>query len=191
MNDFARVIESLHPDTVVLASRWNNYLRGCVFEGRALTRQHFMMSDGHDDKVLASLAYREDIFRRQLQAIVDRLSVHSHVLILTQPMDLAQRTFREIEASDLTVSRAEVDEWHAPEQAVFSQLKLPPNAQIIDVKRLFCDEHSCATRMKGVLLYRDDNHLSPLGIKQVWQVLRDASAGVVRSTQTAHVMQPR
>jgi peptidoglycan/LPS O-acetylase OafA/YrhL len=191
LNDFARVIESLHPDTVVLASRWNNYLRGCVFEGRTLARQHFMMSDGHDDKVLASLTYREDIFGRQLQAIVDRLSMHSQVLILTQPMDLAQRTFREVEASDLTVSRAEVDEWHAPEQAMFSQLKLPPNAQIVDVKRLFCNEQGCATRLKGTLLYRDDNHLSPFCIKHVWQALSDSSAGVVRSAQTAHTMQRR
>jgi peptidoglycan/LPS O-acetylase OafA/YrhL len=170
LDHFARLIESLHPDTVVLASRWTLYLRGWVYEGRSM-KEGFALSDGQDQQALASQTYRQDMFRHHLQAVIDRLAVHSQVLILTQPMDLAQRTFRSVEFSDLRVSRAEVDSWHAPERAVFSQLQLPPHAQILDLKQLFCDAQACATRLKGTLLYKDDNHLSALGANMVWQAL--------------------
>lgn len=173
LNRFERLIEGLHPDTVVLASRWTLYLRGWVYEGRTMN-ERFFLSEGQDDKVLVSQPYREDMLRRHLQAIVDRLATGSRqVLILTQPMDMAKRTFRDVEFGNLLVSRTEVDDWHAPERAVFSQLKLPPNARVIDLKRLFCDEHTCATRLRGALLYKDDNHLSALGAEQVWKALNE------------------
>jgi predicted metal-dependent phosphoesterase TrpH len=132
-----------------------------------------MLSDGHDAQALASLPYREELFRSHLQGLVDRLAMHSQVVILTQPMDLARRNFRQVESGDLHFARAEVDDWHAPEQAVFNRLQLPSNARVVDLKRLFCDAQSCATRMGGTLLYRDDNHLSARAADMVWQALRE------------------
>ncbi|RZL00860.1 MAG: acyltransferase [Rubrivivax sp.] len=185
LSRFERLIESLQPDTVVLASRWTLYLRGWVYEGRTM-HEHFMLSDGHDEQVLASLPYREDLFRRHLQGLVDRLAARTQVLILTQPMDLAQRSFRQVESGNLLVNRAEVDEWHAPEHAVFSQLKLPSNARVIDLKRLFCNDQACATRLGGTLLYRDDNHLSARAADLVWKALRDQqTAGVAGDARHA------
>lgn len=185
LNRFERLIESLHPDTVVLASRWTLYLRGWVFEGRPM-HEHFMLSDGQDAKVLASLPYREELFRRHLQGLVDRLAVRSQVLILTQPMDLARQNFRMVESGDLRFTRAEVADWHAPEQAVLGQLKLPANAQVLDIKQLFCNQQTCATRLKGTLLYRDDNHLSAIAADEVWKALREREVSLGRADASGH-----
>jgi peptidoglycan/LPS O-acetylase OafA/YrhL len=182
LQNYGRIIEKLRPDTVVLASRWMMYLRGWVFEGRKM-HQHFMVSDGQDELVLASMAYRETMLREHLQKVIDRLTPHSRVLILTQPMDLAQMTFRDVEFGNLTVSRAEVDAWHAPEQAVFNQLKLPANAHVVDLKNLFCTAQGCSTRQGGTLLYRDDNHLSTLGATEVWEALGGYTAKLAKAEQ--------
>jgi len=181
LDRFERLIESVKPDTVVLASRWTLYLRGWVYEGRTMP-EHFMLSDGQDDKVLASLPYREEIYRQRLQGLVDRLAARTQVQILTQPMDLAQRDFRAVESGNLQFTRAEVDAWHEPERALLGQLKLPANAHVLDLKRLFCNDQACATRLGGTLLYRDDNHLSALGASQVWKALRE------QETQLAGLM---
>lgn len=180
VEDTAKVIASLKPDTVVLASRWMLYLQGWVFEGRKMA-QHFMMSDGQDEQVLASREYREDMIRRHMQAVIDRLSPHSQVLIMSQLPDLANYVFRDVEYSDMRIQRAEVEQWHAPESAVLSKLQLPPNARIFDLKALFCNDEACPTRMDGTLIYRDDNHLSPFGATKVWQALGEYTAANVRS----------
>jgi hypothetical protein len=177
-----RIITSLHPDTVVLASRWTLYLQGWVYQGRTML-ERFYLSEGRDEALSASPAYRQDLVRRHLQQVVDRLSaVSAQVLILSQPMDMARRNFRLIEASDQQISRAEVDDWHAPERAVLGQLHLPANAQVVDLKSLFCNDHSCATRLNGTLLYKDDNHLSALGADQVWKALGQHATHMAGST---------
>jgi peptidoglycan/LPS O-acetylase OafA/YrhL len=167
----ARVIESLRPDTVVLASRWTLYLQGWTYEGRTMA-ERFYLSAGADPSLSESPTYRQGLVARHLQQVVDRMAASSaQVLILAQPMDLARHHFRQIESGNLAISRAEVDQWHAPEQAVLGQLRLPANAQVIDLKDLFCNEDRCATRLNGTLLYKDDNHLSALGADQVWRAL--------------------
>jgi SGNH domain (fused to AT3 domains) len=167
----ARVIEALRPDTVVLASRWTLYLQGWTHEGRTM-RERFYLSAGADPRLSESPAYRQQLLARHLQRVVDRMAASSaQVLILAQPMDLARHHFRQIEAGDIQIRRADVDAWHAGERAILAQLRLPGNAQVIDLKDLFCDHNHCATRLQGTLLYKDDNHLSALGADQVWRAL--------------------
>ncbi len=177
-----QIITSLHPDTVVLASRWTLYLQGWVYQGRTML-ERFYLSEGRDEALSDSPAYRQDLVRRHLQQVVNRLAaISAQVLILAQPMDMARRNFRVIEASDQQISRDEVDDWHAPEREVLGQLHLPANAQVIDLKSLFCNAHSCATRLNGTLLYKDDNHLSAMGADQVWKALGQHATRMAGST---------
>jgi hypothetical protein len=45
---------------------------------------------------------------------------------------------------------------------------------VLDIKQLFCDPSTCATRRQGTLLYKDDNHLSPFGASLVWGAIAQA-----------------
>ncbi|MEY4766885.1 MAG: hypothetical protein RI907_3558 [Pseudomonadota bacterium] len=167
---YARVVASLKPETVVLVGRWSVYLQGLHKDGK-LEKRHHLLSDGRDDLALASLDHRVQVMASHLQATIDRFARHSQVLVLTQAVDLTGFTFREIEGRDARVSLTQMHAWHQPEFAVFQQLKLPAQAEVVDLKRLSCDVERCNTRLGGQLLYRDDNHLSPFGATQVWQAV--------------------
>lgn len=170
---YLRTIIALRPDRVIMASRWNLYLKGWYVEGRARP-DAFWVSDGQDDLARTSVDYRQAMFARGLQSAVNTLARHTRVTVLTQPVDHAQRPFRAIEADDMTVAWPEVAAWHAPESALFQQLELPQGADVFDTKRVFCAGDLCRTRLDGHLLYQDDNHLSPRGATEVLRALARA-----------------
>ncbi|MEY4766884.1 MAG: hypothetical protein RI907_3557 [Pseudomonadota bacterium] len=170
-----KLVESLHPDTVVLASRWTLYLKGWTYEGRPMT-ERFTLGDDQATTGGASGQSAVELLQRHLQALIDRLAQHSRVLVLTQPMDMSKRVFRDVESDDLTLSLDEVNRWHAPEVAMFQGLHWPANAALLDTRQLFCGPNGCPTRDHGTLLYKDDNHLSPRGASLVWQAIRSQDA---------------
>ncbi len=185
LEHYADYVASLKPDTVLLAGRWTLYLHGLQFEGVASKRHHYL-SESDTGRALPSLAERETVLARALRRTVSRFSAQSQVLVLAQVPDFASYGFRRIARQDFAEPLSALSEWHRSELRVLAGLSDMPNTHVIDPKPVFCDSIVCATRDKGVLLYQDENHLSPAGGAKLWrEVLAQRIFGVLRQPHPA------
>ncbi len=171
---YADFVESLHPETLVIVGRWTLYLHGWHIGGGELEHQHHYLSEGDEAAAKGSIDYRTRTLARHLQDTAAHFARQARVIVLSQPADLAQLNFQEIALQDRAVDAQSIRSWHQPEEDVLAQLSGTPGVQVLDLKRLFCDARTCATRSKGILLYKDDNHLSPFGANLAWQAISQA-----------------
>lgn len=173
LGHYAGFIQSLKPDSVILVGRWTLYLNGFIKAGLPQAQHHFL-SDGDDQAALTSATYRIDMMARHLQETIGLFSPHAQVIVLTQPIDLASFNYREVEHTNFAAPASAILAWHHAELEMFSRLAPDPKVKVVDVKKLFCNDQACRTRVDGTLLYADDNHLSAFGSRIVWQSLGDS-----------------
>lgn len=173
----AEFVRAQAPDAVVLAARWSLYLNGWSRDGRAQD-EHHLLAESDGVRAPLPLDARKEMLSRKLSETLDLFDEGTHVILLAQPPDYAWRGFRAIERADFDAPAARVLEWHAAEREVLQAAARRRNVTLVDPKALFCDALRCRTREAGVLLYFDDNHLSPLGAATVWrQVFEAVEAG--------------
>jgi peptidoglycan/LPS O-acetylase OafA/YrhL len=171
---YTAFVESLHPQTLVMVGRWTLYLRGWHKAAGELQRQHHFLSDGDEAAALGSMDYRIQMLTRHLQDTAARFAPHTKVIVLSQPADYAEVNFQHIQLNDFVGDAERLRAWHQPETAALAPLKATAGVQVLDIKQLFCDPSTCATRRQGTLLYKDDNHLSPFGASLVWGAIAQA-----------------
>ena len=168
---YAKFIESLKPETVVLVGRWTLYLNG-FHRNKILQGQHHFLSLKNDDDVIKPLAMRCAILSQQLNYTVNYFSKHSNVILLTQPPDYANYPLNKLQRTNFSVSVGEIMQWHKSEFEVLQGFKNSyPRVKVLDSKTLFCNYEQCNSRANGVLIYSDDNHLTYDGAKRQWDMI--------------------
>ena len=74
-----------------------------------------------------------------------------------------------------SVPRARVERRQANYRAVIARVASElddPNLHVVDPMDVLCDAEKCNAMIGGVLMYRDDDHLSVSGSKYVWERIR-------------------
>lgn len=175
LKNYAEFVKSLSSDVVILTGRWTLYLHGWQKLG-VLQQEHKLLTDSDTDSVIKPMAERKALLKRYLEETIALLTQHSKVIILTQVPDYGSIGFRRMEITDLSLPVDEMRDWHKDEADIIQDLKDIPNLTVLDTKKVFCDEKSCRSRSDGVLLYIDDDHLSPRGAELVWPMIVDELA---------------
>lgn len=184
LNGYAEFVKSLSADVVILSGRWTLYLNGWQKMG-VLQQQHKFLIDSDTDASIKPLDERKALLQNRLKETIAMLSRHSKVILLTQVPDFAPIGFRRMERTDFSLPLNVMREWHKDELEIIDSLKTLPNLTVLDSKKLFCDDTACRSRSDGVLLYFDDNHLSPRGAELAWQMVagelaKEVKAGVAQ-----------
>ncbi len=170
IESYARYIDALSPDIVILVARWTMYLEGWQKRG-VLQPVHHYVTDSRETVTSNSLADRQRALIAGLERTTGSFQSKPHFLLLSQPPDLSTVGFRNVYSDDLNVPRFIVDKWHRSEDELVGHVSKFEHVEIIDSKRYFCDEKACKTRIDGRLLYYDDNHLSNFGLQYLWKRL--------------------
>jgi len=171
LGNYAKFIESLKPDTVVLVGRWTLYLNGFHRNG-ILQSEHHFLSLTNTNNVVKPLLTRRAMFQEQLHYTVNYFSKNSNVILLMQPPDYANYSLNKLRRTSFYESIREINQWHESELVIFQRFNsLSPRVEVLDSKMLFCDYEKCNTRANGVLLYSDDNHLTYDGAKRQWDFI--------------------
>jgi peptidoglycan/LPS O-acetylase OafA/YrhL len=72
------------------------------------------------------------------------------------------------------LQRAEFDSRQVFVMQTLADLEPLPNVRVLYPDKSLCDRNFCNTVENGTILYKDDNHLNPQGVKKLGVLLRDA-----------------
>lgn len=170
--NYADYLAGLHPEAYVLVARWSLYLRGWHRRGRAEASTYYLTDAlATAENLPFSAESSTAAVTRRLRATIDDLAREAPVVLVSQPPDLQFASDRQRIFID-RVPRATIDAWLAPAIALVNGAAAATSAHVIDSEALFCDKESCAIRDGDRPLYRDDNHLSPLGADRLWTAIR-------------------
>lgn len=182
---FAESIMNLEPDLVVLVGRWSLYTNGWQQNG-VLNRSHHYVTD-RTRMPRADLADQSYwALRSGLLQTVRKLTGVTNLIILSQPPDYGWASLQEMQTSNFVASRSRVDEWHSLESSLIASVTDLPGVDLIEVKDLFCSTDTCQTRRNGKRLYQDDNHVSEIAARFLWDLIIEAfesDAAAVSSEQ--------
>ena len=170
LDGYAHYVAALKPDVVILDARWSLYLEGWQRQG-VLQVAHKLLTDSDTDATIRPIAQRKALLRSHLLQTIEMFSQHARVILLTQVPDYGPTGFHRLEVSNFSLPIEDMLAWHKDEMDVMDSLKGTPNLTVVDMKRLFCSDVSCVTRKNGVLLYADDDHLSPRGADLSWPLI--------------------
>ena len=163
---YAEYVESLKPAAVILVGRWDLYLDDRQHPTRYLTTLD-------TDSPEQTPAEWKRSFTEKMRETVAFFAHDAAVFVLAQPPDYAYVGFASVERTNFTVPYEQVTASQADEANALSALAGMPRLTVLDTKKLFCSAGVCRTRSNGMLLYADDNHLSPPGLEMVWRMLID------------------
>jgi peptidoglycan/LPS O-acetylase OafA/YrhL len=171
LTNYAKFIESLKPETVILVGRWTLYVNGWQRNGILQNSHHFISLENNDD-VIKPLAIRQARLEEQLHNTVDYFSKTSNVIILSQPPDYSKYSVNKIKKYNFQVNFSELMKWHRSELEILQGFdNLSSKVIVLDSKKLFCSVGVCNTRSNGAHLYIDDNHLTDAASKKQWEII--------------------
>ena len=170
IGNYAKYISSISPDVVIMAGRWLVYINGWRKNGVLQSAHHFL-SDQENPRLLETSDERRNLIQKKLLDTVDHLAKTARVVLLMQPPEMPDDEFRQAQRSTYSIPVADVKKWHQDEYELFKIFNARPDIKVIDAKTAFCDPASCKTRVNGVLLYSDNNHLSDAGIALFWALV--------------------
>ncbi len=156
-------------EAVVLVARWSLYERGWVKNGRLQEATHFLSDETTEGTDAPTSAV---VFERAIRASTRELTrdLGIPVIIVGQAPELprAPDATRRLGAP---VPRKTYRAQQALTNAVFRELESDELVRFLDPVDVFCDERECATVDAGILMYRDDNHLSYWGAMRLQPLL--------------------
>ncbi|WP_150305357.1 acyltransferase family protein [Pseudomonas saliphila] len=164
-------------ETIFLGGRWMSYV-----SGRELKDGVDHVSDAlqlPDDPESGALD-RQAVFSKAMRSTLDRLvqsgkqivfmhavpemPFHTRECISWSPNRFVSRVPRESCAVDYAVTRERAGEYRPLLDELLAEY---PTVNVFDPTPMLCDSERCDARVDGVLLYRDDDHLSLEGARWV------------------------
>ena len=161
MDPIIRDIIRIHPQAVVLVSRWSLYAKGWIKEGRLQEATHFLTSSANG---LATQETSQATLKQKIPKTINKLNEAGiKVLVIQSPPTLnfsisnPRKTKEQIQ-----VSKAEHQQQNEFVNHIFSGLS---QVYFLDSGEKFCPstQSQCITEQGGKVLYNDDNHLSKDG----------------------------
>jgi hypothetical protein len=156
---------------VILSARWPIYL------GRSVPRHGVTPILTSGESVPADASGAMAAFETALDATLKALTARGIAVVVVAPLpDLFQGGAKCVGRSahlGWDPARCAVDaaETSARMQPVTDAIKATaaryPGVTVVETAPLFCDEKLCAPERDGVVLYRDDNHVTPIGAKMI------------------------
>jgi hypothetical protein len=166
-------VRSRHPDTVVMLARWSLYIYGWRRYGELQPISYFLT----DGRPVADAAASADSVRNVLDATIRGLKRSSRVLVVSQPPDLQALSDRS-QVFLSTIPADSIVRWQEGEVSLLREAARREGAAFLDPKPLFCDQQICRLRTPdGYRNFNDDNHLSPVGLEQLWGRIATIVAG--------------
>ena len=128
---------------------------------------HHMLtnSDENMSLVLNSDSFRKELVLSKLKDTVDYLSAKK-VYVLVSPPDLADVGLTQFNLRKEVIPYSEIKSYNASVKDIIDEKDA---SNVIDSKKLFCAEGVCRLTTKGFPLYDDDNHVSFLGSRIIWE----------------------
>jgi peptidoglycan/LPS O-acetylase OafA/YrhL len=154
-----RTLLRVKPSLVIIAARSDGYINGHV--SLAMPRGPIEMSPRR----------KAELWRSGLTAVLSRLNRAGVPALVVDPVPEIpwQRTECAVllvlaNACRGTVAQAEVDAQLRPGLVAQSgAIAAVSRSYVLDLEGIFCSQSRCSSTRGGVLLYRDDNHLSVAG----------------------------
>ena len=166
--NYANYINDIKPDIVVLVARWPLYLNGLERKGVRQSDHHMLTnSDENMSLVLNSDSFRKELVLHKLKDTVDYLSAKK-VYVLVSPPDLADVGLTRFNLRKEVIPYSKIKSYNAAVKDIIDEKDA---FDVIDSKELFCAEGVCRLSTKGFSLYDDDNHVSFLGSRIIWENL--------------------
>ena len=158
MDPIIEDIIRIHPQAVVLISRWSLYANGWIKEGRLQEATHFLTTDATG---IATQESTRAALVRQIPNTINRLNEAGiKVLVIQNPPTLHFDIFNPRKNKEQTqVSRSEHQKENQFIDHIFSGLT---QTYFYDTSKKLCPDtlSQCITEQDGKVLYNDDNHLS-------------------------------
>jgi len=174
---YAKAVVAMHPDRLMLVSRWTMYVHGIA------DRHHKLGATNHLTTILASsdTALNPQTQAQQIvsKGLTDTLAWYKEQLpdtalfVMEQTPDLQMygRVNRVTQQIGSRVPRGAIDTWDASSETMLADAARESGATVVPTKASFCDKTSCAIADGKELFYTDDNHLSPSGAKHLTAAL--------------------
>jgi len=189
MSAFQHVLDTSSIHTVILAGRWVAAMTGVQLAGRSDVGRN-IVAVGRDG-VSVSLSRAEVLIEAVDRTLSVLQAAGKRVIFLDSVPELdfnireciawePNRFVKRIPRTECEVSRERIEvraEQYRP--ALYHVLERHPAVSVIDPVGYMCDARACYGRRDGVLLYRDDDHLSLGGSYWVAGQLRDAFAAAL------------
>lgn len=166
--NYANYINDINPDLVILIGRWPLYFNGLEREGVSQSAHHLLTnSDENISAVLSSDSFRRDLLLSKLKETVNFLSAEK-VFVLVSPPDLADIGLTRQNLNKKIIPYTKIESYNSAIKYITDE----KNAlNVLDSKELFCTDGMCQLTRNGFPLYDDDNHVSYLGSRIIWQNL--------------------
>jgi hypothetical protein len=167
--------------TIFLVARWDAYLMGGPDH-----KDQMRITD--TQRFATSSAQAVQVMQTHLRAMVsDFIGEGRQVYLVTQvPEQFAfdarsafYRAARTGQVPDpLGTATSTEAAYRAASIAVFSTLAKDTGVHVLDTSTYLCDARSCPLEEKGVLLYQDENHVSPAGAMKLSPLLAPVFRGM-------------
>ena len=182
----AKLLENHDIADVVLVARWAMYAEGSVSANELKTNvRRFVEGDAIANRAAFSRLLRETV--STITASGRRVTIIGPVPEL--PFDLPSVVIKDImraRARNLTLPRAEFDARQAFVMQELADLERIPNTRVLYPHHVLCDHDICKTSENGVLLYTDEDHLSPYAVGKLAAMFRE----IFKPPGTSGSMQP-
>ena len=164
--NYANYINHIKPDIVVLTARWPLYLNGWQRKGIQQAAHH-MMTDSSENmsRVLNSASFRKDLVLNSLKDTVSYLASEK-VYVLISPPDLADVGFTKRNLTAGVIDYSKIESYNTSVKTIADEKE---TIDIVDSKEFFCAEGVCRLVINGFPVYLDDNHVSFLGSRIIWE----------------------
>ena len=151
----------IHPQAVVLVSRWSLYANGWIKDGRLQEATHFLTTSA---KGLATLETSQAALKQKIPMTINRFNEAGiKVLVIQSPPTLHFSVANPRKTTEqIQVSKLEHQQQNQFVNHIFSGLS---QVYFLDSSEKFCPgtQSQCITKQGGKVLYNDDNHLSKDG----------------------------
>lgn len=159
--------------TVILVTRWALYFEGDRLEGESGPAEDYLRPVG-ERKMQTSPQASGALAAKATEELIDRLRAMGRQVIvinsvpeMIRPVTETMLYHKLLGSPDFTPpSPSDVAARNAKARQKLEALAADPGVILVSPEELICTDH-CAYELNGVPLYRDDDHLSDFGARQI------------------------
>lgn len=157
---------------VVLSARWSLHYETTRYGGEK--GASVFLGDGSGTE--ESIENTQRVFRQSLDRLIGTLQQHNKQIILVQQIPSYKRNIANclmkksqhpsLHSGDCTISIEEVNERQGAYRQFFSELKTKyTNLEVLSFDQTLCTEQKCFAQIDDIPLYKDQDHLNPVGAR--------------------------
>lgn len=176
-NELVDDIARIKPDKVFIAARWAMYAETTLNLGEKGSRIYLGDEYDHSESVANS---RHALENGLINTIEFLLKNQISPVIFEQVPDypfkpsncwIKKEMYRGMDSVSCNLDRKQVDERFLYVDEMFSRIKGDyPSVKFISIEDIVCDKQICFSKLNGVPLYGDNNHLNLDGAKEIGRV---------------------